>query len=137
QFSGLNSGPIFGFPTGTQALIGPPRIGNGGSSADLFPGLGSVYGSILPGVVLQTTTLVNRAGQPLGLGPAVYTLAPTYLPDAPFINRTWGTSAFNDFTVGTKWRFTSPQNPVGVGIVAYYTWFGDTANNGGGFNMLQ
>src|SRR6478735_12560153 len=67
QFPGLNSGPIFGFPAGTHALIGPPRIGGGGGSADLFPGLGSVYGSILPGVVLRTTTLVNRAGQPAGL----------------------------------------------------------------------
>src|SRR4029078_12195488 len=118
QFPGLNSGPIFGFPTGTQALIGPPRIGGGGSSADLFPGLESVYGSILPGVVLQTTALVNRAGQPLGLGPAVYALGPSYLPDAPFINREWGTSSFNDFTGGVKWRFTSPQNPVGGGVIS-------------------
>ena len=131
------SGPIFGFPSNTQALIGPPRLGGGGSSADLFPGLGSVYGSILPGVVLQTTALVNRAGAPAGIGPSVFALAPSYLPDAPFINREWGTSAFNDFTGGVKWRFTSPQNPVGIGVVAYYTWYADTANNGGGFNMLQ
>ena len=80
-------------------------------SADLFPGLGSVYGSILPGVVLQTTALVNRAGAPAGLGPSVFALAPSYLPDAPFINRTWGTSSFNDFTGGVKWRFTSPTEP--------------------------
>lgn len=135
--TGFFSGPIFGFPAGTQALIGPPRLGGGGSSADLFPGLGSVFGSILPGVVLQTTALVDRAGNPAGLGPAVFALAPSYLPDAPFINRTWGTSAFNDFTGGVKWRFTSPQNPVGVGVIAYYRWWADTANNGGGFNMLQ
>jgi len=62
-----SSGPIFGFPSGTQALAGPPRIGGGGSAADNFPGIGSVYGSILPGVVLSTRPLVNRAGQNLAL----------------------------------------------------------------------
>jgi hypothetical protein len=131
------SGPIFGFPSGTQALIGPPRIGGGGSAADVFPGLGSVYGSILPGVVLQTTALVNRAGAPAGLGPSVFALAPSYLPDAPFINRSWGTSSFDDFTGGVKWRFTSPQNPIGVGVVAYYTWYADHATDASGFNMMQ
>jgi hypothetical protein len=133
----IPSGPIFGFPTGTNALIGPPRIGGGGSSADLFPGLGSVYGSILPGVVLQTRPLVTVTGAPAGEGPTVFALAPSYLPDAPFVNRTWGTSAFNDFTGGFKWRFTSPQNPVGVGVIAYYRWWADKANDADGFNMLQ
>ena len=132
-----SSGPIFGFPSGTQALAGPPRIGGGGSAADNFPGIGSVYGSILPGVVLSTRPLVNRAGQPAGSGPAVFSLAPSYLPDAPFINREWGTSSFNDFTGGVKWRFTSPQNPVGVGVIAYYRWYADNGNDASGFNMLQ
>ena len=138
---GLNfpftSGPIFGFPSNTSALIGPPRIGGGGSSADVFPGLGSVFGSILPGVVLQTTPLFDAAGNPSGEAPSVFALAPSYLPDAPFINREWGTSSFNDFTGGFKWRFTSPQNPVGVGIIAYYRWWADNANDASGFNMLQ
>ena len=130
----VQSGPFFGFPVGTQPSIGPPRLGGGGSSADVFPGLGSVYGSILPGVVLQTTPL---AGVPGGQAPSVFALAPTYLPDAPFINREWGTSSFDDFNVGVKWRFTSPQNPVGIGVIAYYQWYYDKVNEGGGFNMLQ
>jgi hypothetical protein len=137
QGVGFFSGPIFGFPAGTQALIGPPRVGTGGSSADVFPGLGSVYGSILPGVVLQTTPLVNRAGAPAGFGPSVFALAPSYLPDAPFINREWGTSSFNDYTGGVKWRFTSNANPVGVGVIAYYRWWSDNANDPGGWNMMQ
>jgi hypothetical protein len=127
------AGPTFGFPVG-PAFIGPPRLGG---AADLFPGLGSPFGSILPGVVLQTTTLLNRAGQPAGEGPAVFALAPSYLPDAPFINRTWGTSSFNDFTGGFKWRFTGTSNPVGVGIIAYYRWWADNANDASGWNMLQ
>jgi len=130
------SGPIFGFPVGTQALIGAPRIGGGGSSADLFPGFGSVFGSILPGVVLQTVTVAPN-GRPLGEVPTVFALAPSYLPDAPFINRTWGTSSFDDFTGGVKWRFTSPTNPIGVGVIAYYRWWADNANDASGFNMLQ
>jgi hypothetical protein len=138
---GLNppffSGPVFGFPAGTTALISTPRPGGGGSSADNFPGLGSIYGSILPGVVLQTTTLVNRAGAPAGEGPLIFSLAPSYLPDAPFINRTYGTSSFNDFTGGAKIRFTNPLSPVGVGIIAYYRWWNDRATDFGGFNMMQ
>jgi hypothetical protein len=129
------SGPIFGFPSG-QALIGPPRVGGGGTSADVFPGLGSVYGSILPGVVLQTVT-VDANGRAIGEAPTVFTLAPSYQPDAPFINRTWGTSSFDDFTGGVKWRFTSPSNPLGVGVIAYYRWWADNANDASGFNMMQ
>jgi len=129
------SGPVFGFAAGTSALIGPPRVGNGG--ADLFPGLGSPYGSILPGVVLATTPLLNRAGQPSGTGPSVFAVAPSYLPDAPFINREWGTSAFNDYTFGGKWRWTGLNNPIGIGLVAYYRWWENHASDAGGFNMMQ
>ncbi|MCA1588782.1 MAG: hypothetical protein LC734_00010 [Acidobacteria bacterium] len=127
---GLNfpftSGPPFGFPTGTGALIGPPR--QGGEGADLFPGIGSVFGSILPGIVLQA------AGGPV---PTVFTVAPSYLNDAPFVNRTFGESSFNTFTGGIKWRFTGINNPVGVGIVAYYKYFADRADDFSGFNQLQ
>jgi len=129
------SGPVFGFPANTSALIGPPRVGGGG--ADNFPGLGSVFGSILPGVVLRTVPLLNRAGQPSGTGPSVFALAPSYLPDAPFISRTYGTSAFNDYTGGVKWRWTGLNNPVGIGMVAYYRWWENHASDAGGFNMLQ
>ena len=122
-------------PAGTNALIGPPRASGGG--ADLFPGLGSVYGSILPGVVLQTITLQSPTGAPAGSAPTVFTTAPSYLADAPFMNRTWGTSAFSTFTVGGKWRWTNVNNPIGFGINAGYRFYADTADGSGGFNQLQ
>src|SRR3954447_7072556 len=53
------SGPTFGFPLNTNPLIGPVRSGNNG--ADQFPGMGSVFGSILPGIVLQSTTIIGGA----------------------------------------------------------------------------
>jgi hypothetical protein len=128
----LFSGPIFGFPAGTNALLGATQAGNG---ADNFPGIGSVFGSILPGVVLQTRSLTNPGG--VNEAPTVFTLAPSYLPDAPFINRTWGESAFNTMTGGVKWRFTGINNPVGAGVIAYYKWYVDNADDFSGFNQLQ
>ncbi|MBK8149932.1 MAG: hypothetical protein IPK58_17450 [Acidobacteria bacterium] len=131
------SGPIFGFPSPTtgNALLGPPRAG--GNGADNFPGIGSVYGSILPGIVLQTVTLTNQAGAAAGTAPTVFTIAPTYLPDAPFINRGYGESAFSTFSAGAKWRWTGPTNPIGAGIIAYYQWYADKGNDITGFNQMQ
>ena len=132
------SGPIFGFPVGTFPTIGAPTIG--GNGADNFPGLGSVFGSILPGVVLSTVNLGGNctgSTNPACQGPAVFSLAPSYLPDAPFINRQYGESAFSTFTVGAKWRWTGPSNPIGVGIVGFYRFYADTADDFGGFNQLQ
>ncbi|MBX7060298.1 MAG: hypothetical protein K1X52_01455 [Pyrinomonadaceae bacterium] len=124
------SGPVFGFPAGTNALLG-----SGG--ANPFRGIGSVYGSILPGLVLSTANIIGPTGAPQGTVPSVFTLAPSYLPDAPFINRTYGESAFNQFTFGGKVRFTSVDNPIGLGLVASYTWFSDHANDFAGFNQMQ
>ena len=129
------SGPQFGFPAGTNALLGPPRAGGGG--ADLFPGIGSVFGGILPGVVFSTTTLVNNLGQPSGEGPVAFTTAPTYIADAPFINRRYGTSSFNSFDIGFKYRFNNVTSPIGYGISAFYRWYPDTADDFSGFNQLQ
>jgi len=129
------SGPVFGFGAGTNAAMGPPTAG--GSGADNFPGIGSVYGSILPGVVLQTTPLISATGAPAGEGPLVFSLAPSYLPDAPFINRTWGESSFSTFTIGGKWRFTNINSPVGVGVIGYYRFYADHASDLSGFNQLQ
>ena len=130
----FNAGTVFGFTRGF-ALIGQPVAGNDG--ADNFPGLGSIYGSILPGIVLQTVPLRNAAGVAVGTAPSVFTTQPTYLPDAPFINRTYGESAFNTFTVGGKFRFTGPNNPVGVGIIPFYRFYADDADSASGFNQLQ
>jgi hypothetical protein len=130
------SGPLFGFPAGSTATMGPAN-GSGGNTADNFPGIGSVYGSILPGVVLSTVPLINAQGQPAGEAPSVFTLAPSYLPDAPFINRQYGTSAFSTYTVGGKWRWTGNDNPIGAGLVGYYRFYGDNADDFSGFNMLQ
>ena len=89
-------------------------------------------GSILPGIVLTTSTLANG-----GQVPASFLTAPTYLPDAPFINRTWGTSAFNSMTVGAKWRFNDSMAASGWGISGFYRWYMDSSDNAGGFNMMQ
>ena len=133
----FTSGGVFGFPTGTPATLGPPRA-SGGNGADLFPGVGSVYGSILPGVVLQTvclngTTTCGNAQR----APTVFSAAPSYLPDAPLLNREYGESAFNTFTVGAKYRFTGPNNPVGIGIIPFYRFYADNAESFSGFNQLQ
>lgn len=132
------SGPIFGFPANTFPTLGPPRDG-GGSGADLFPGIGAPVGGILPGLVLQTvcTAAVQANCNAVTQAPTVFTLAPSYLPDAPFINRTFGESAFNTFTAGGKWRWTGPTNPYGVGVIAYYRWYTDKPSDFSGFNQLQ
>ena len=128
------SGPAFGFAAGTNAQLGGPRVGG---RADLFPGVGSAFGSILPGLVLQTAALNCQTGIACGTQPTSFTVAPSYLPDAPFLNRIYGTSAFNSFTGGFKWRFTNASNPVGVGVMAFYRWYGDSANSSAGFNQMQ
>lgn len=111
--------PVLGAPTG------------GGNGAALFPLIGSPYGSILPGVVLRTTTLAN------GQAPSSFTIAPSYLNDAPFINRTYAESSFNTFTVGAKWRWTAPNSAVGVGVIPFYRFYADKADDVSGFNQLQ
>jgi hypothetical protein len=151
---GLTAGQIgqnFGFP-GFSATLGPPVIQpNSGTfgSADNFPGIGSVVGGILPGIVLATTTLPCTAltgncrppGSPNPLSPitipTTFTVAPTYLADAPFINRLYGESSFNNFVVGAKVRFTGPNNPLGVGLVGFYRWYPDKADDFSGFNQMQ
>ncbi len=125
------SGPLFGFPAGTNALLGAVASS---ASADLFPGIGSVYGGILPGVVFSTTSL---AGPGVGEAPVAFTLAPTYIADAPFINRTWGTSSFNSIDVGFKWRFNDVRESVGYGLTAFYRYYLDSADDAAGFNMMQ
>lgn len=131
---GITAGSVFGFPTATATLGG---VRAGGNGADLFPGIGSVYGSILPGVVLATTNLTNAAGVVNGTAPTVFSSAPSYLPDAPFINRTYGESAFNTFTVGAKIRFTSLDNPIGIGVIPFYRFYADNVDDASGFNQLQ
>lgn len=132
--------PFIGGLAGIAGTIGTPSGSNGGflgnSSASLFPGLGSPYGSILPGVVLQTASVVNTGGATITV-PTVFTTTPSYLPDAPFINRTYGQSAFSTYTVGAKYRFTGPNNPYGIGIIPFYRFYGDKATDASGFNQLQ
>lgn len=121
------AGPLFGFPV--NATMGPPA--DSGGAADNFPGIGSVFGSILPGVVLQTVTI---NGSPV---PTVFSTEPSYLNDAPFMNRTWGTSSFSTFTAGVKWRFNNIRDSVGWGVIGAYRWYADNADDFAGFNQLQ
>ncbi len=111
-----------------------------GGAVNNFPGIGSVYGGILPGVVLQTAVLPANAavaGNNNLTVPTVFALAPSYLNDAPLLNRTYGESAFNTFTVGAKIRLTSNSNPIGFGVIPFYRFFADKADNASGFNQLQ
>jgi len=129
----------FGFP-GFNAQLGPPVVqpnsGNFGP-ADNFPGIGSPVGGILPGVVLATTTLPATAlTNPITV-PLTFTIAPAYLPDAPFVNRLFGESSFNNMVFGAKIRFTGPNNPLGVGLIPFYRWWLDKANDFSGFNQMQ
>ncbi|HSK63768.1 MAG TPA: hypothetical protein VK893_08010 [Pyrinomonadaceae bacterium] len=139
---GLGPGQIgqqFGFP-GFNALLGPPVVQpNSGTfgSADNFPGIGSPAGGILPGVVLGTTVLpATVLTLPIRV-PTTFTTAPSYLADAPFVNRLYGESSFNNFVVGAKIRFTGPNNPLGVGLVGFYRWYPDKADDFSGFNQMQ
>ncbi len=132
--SALMTGPIFGFASGSIPTIGAPKKSG---SASLFPGMGSIYGGILPGIVLQSVNLVSAVGTPSGSAQTIFTTAPTYLPDAPFINRVYGTNAWSTFTAGGKWRWTKPTSPIGAGVVAYYRWYADTAEDMSGFNAMQ
>jgi hypothetical protein len=125
----FGSGAAFGFNT-VNATLGPPR--NGSGKAALFPGVGSAIGGILPGIVLTTAPL-NQ-----GTRPVVFSVAPSYLEDAPFDNRTWGTSSWNSIDIGAKWRFNESKKAVGYGIVANWRWYMDTPDGrGGGFNQMN
>lgn len=138
----FNQGPghgQFGFP-GFNAQLGPPvsqpNSGNFGP-ADNFPGVGSPVGSILPGVVLATTTLPATALTLPITVPLTFTVSPSYLPDAPFVNRLYGESNFTNMVFGAKIRFTGPNNPLGVGIIPFYRWWMDKGDDFSGFNQMQ
>ncbi len=128
------AGTIFGFPTTTATLGANGSSGNGAAN---FPGIGSVYGSILPGIVLQTRSIAATTTVASSTVPTVFTTAPVYLPDAPFVNRTYGTSAFNEFVVGGKIRLNSIDSPYGLALVPFYRFYADKANDFSGFNQLQ
>ena len=133
------AGGLFGFP-GFNAQLGPPTVApNSGTfgSADNFPGVGAPVGGILPGIVLATTTLPATALTLPIVVPTSFTIAPAYLPDAPFVNRLYGTSSFGDFVVGAKIRLTSPNNPLGAGVIGFYRWYPDKGDDFSGFNQLQ
>ncbi|MFZ0062320.1 MAG: hypothetical protein WAL47_09810 [Pyrinomonadaceae bacterium] len=144
QFPFVNGvGPNFGL---TGSPVAPPfvsrlgaPIGGGGNYGDaaFFPGYGSAVGSILPGVVLTTRTIPANLTFAAQVVPDLSTIAPTYIADAPFINRLYGESIFGSFVVGGKIRFTGPNNPLGVGLVAFYRFYPDKADDFSGFNQLQ
>jgi hypothetical protein len=149
------AGPNFGL---LGSPIAPPYVstlgtpfGGGGnfSGASFFPGIGSVSGSILPGVVLATTVLPCTAltgncrppanASPLSplVVPVTFATNPSYLPDAPFINRLYGQSTWSNYVVGAKIRLTGPNSALGAGFIPFYRWYQDKANSAAHFNMLQ
>jgi len=149
------TGPNFGLSGGPisppfVSRIGTPFGGNGSfGAASNFPGMGSVVGSILPGIVLATaqlpcTALTGNCRPPANAGPlapttvpVTFTIAPSYLPDAPFINRLYGESSFTDMVVGAKIRLSGPNSALGVGFIPFYRWYPDKADDFKGFNQMQ
>jgi hypothetical protein len=136
-------GPNFGL-TGnriavpfTSTLGQASGIGGNWSGAGVFPGVGSPVGSILPGIVLTTRTIPANLTFAALTVPDLFTIAPSYLPDAPFINRLYGESVFGTYNFGAKIRFTEPDNPLGVGLVAFYRFYENKADDLSGFNQLQ
>jgi hypothetical protein len=118
--------------------LGVPTAGNGSfGAASNFPGIGSPVGSILPGIVLATATLPPTILSPATTVPTTFTIAPSYLPDAPFVNRLYGESSFGNMVVGAKIRFASPNHAVGYGIIPFYRWYLDNADDFSGFNQMQ
>ena len=110
--------------------------GNWGAASN-FPGVGSPCGSILPGVVLTTRIIpANLTFNTLRV-PDLFTTCPAYLPDAPFIGRSYGESSFSTHTLGANIRFTDPENPLSVNLIPMYRWYWDKADEQSGFNQLQ
>ncbi len=133
----FNLGPPFTPPFASR--LGTPTGGNGSfGAASNFPGIGSIVGSILPGIVLTTRVVPPVPPQFNSITvPNVFTTEPSYLPDAPFVNRLYGQSSFTNFVAGAKIRLTGPNNPLGVGIIPFYRWYPDKAVDFKGFNQMQ
>jgi hypothetical protein len=134
-------GTFFGFP-GFATTLGPPyATPNNGTfgSASNFPGVGSVVGGILPGIVLATSILPGTPNLIQGqfAVPATFTIAPTYVPDFPFINRLYGETSFSTAVVGGKVRLTEPDNAFGFALIPFYRWYWDKGDDLSGFNQLQ
>jgi PKD domain len=132
-----NGSGTAGFP-GFNAQLGA-AVGSGGnfSTASFFPGIGSPIGSILPGVVLATTTLPPTALTTPITVPVSFTTQPSYLPDAPFINRLYGQTSFTNLVFGAKIRFTGPNNALGAGLIPFWRYWLDKPNDFQGFNQMQ
>ena len=137
------TGPNFGLTGNAIAppfvsRIGTPFGGNGSfGAASNFPGIGSTVGSILPGIVLATTVVPPTATTLAITVPSTFTIAPSYLPEAPFIGRLYGESSFTNYVVGAKIRFASPNDALGWGIIPFYRWYPDKADDAAGFRQLQ
>jgi len=137
------TGPNYGL-TGNNiappftSVLGTPFGGSGNfGTASSFPGIGSVVGSILPGIVLSTRTIPPNLTFNTLTVPNLFTIQPTYIADAPFLNRRYGQSSFTNFVAGAKIRFTGPNSPLGVGVIPFYRWYPDKANDFSGFNQMQ
>lgn len=144
-------GTQFGFP-GFSATLGPPSGGTSNfGAAGRFPGVGSPVGSILPGIVLATRVLPctiltgncdpfstnpNNPRNPIVV-PITYTVAPSYLPDAPFVSRLYGESSLTNFVGGAKIRLTNPRSAFGFGFIPFYRWYPDSGGSPSDFNQLQ
>ncbi|MFL6228494.1 MAG: hypothetical protein ACJ741_06915, partial [Pyrinomonadaceae bacterium] len=136
-------GPNFGLTGNRIAVPFTSRLGTPGAlssnfgAASNFPGIGSPVGSILPGIVLTQRVIPANLTFNTLVVPDLFTTSPSYLPDAPFVNRLYGESSFGTMTIGAKWRINSVESPWAVGLIPFYRWYMDKSNDLSGFNQLQ
>jgi len=129
--------------------IGTPFGGNGNfGAASNFPGYGIGRWQHSAGIVLATTVLpctaltgncnppANASPQSQVIVPTVFTISPSYLPDAPFINRLYGESSFTDMVVGAKIRLSGPNNALDT-VHSFLSLVSRQADDFKGFNQLQ
>lgn len=118
--------------------LGVPTGGGGNfSGAASFPGIGSFVGSILPGIVLSTRTIPANSTFNALIIPDTFTIAPTYMADAPFINRLYGETSFSTHTFGGQIRLTDPDSAFNVSVLPMYRFYMDKPDDTAGFNQLQ
>jgi hypothetical protein len=97
------------------------RQSNFGAASN-FPGIGSVRLDPARRRLTTRTIPANLTFNTLTV-PDLFTICPTYIADAPFINRLYGESSFGTHHGGAKIRLTGPNNPLGVGLVAFWRFY--------------
>ncbi|QUW01684.1 OmpA family protein [Chloracidobacterium sp. MS 40/45] len=109
RFPGTLAGPV---PLGPGSSAGAPFVGLIGPSTTNISNAGAAVGGVLPGLVQSGTRIVGTGANQRLIGNL-----PGYLNDFPFLASSEYTSG--NTTLGAKFRFTDPENPLGLAIVGF------------------